>query len=388
MDKGLLVETAGFLQGVPPATYAAHLASAMVVPCPSGPESCDTARPLAAMEAGCVPVVDMRKPKDPQFDYWALVFRESVPFMGLQSWHDFPTAAAVAVQQWPDSSNRCWSWWQQWKRRTAHMLDRHVRLASGVARESTAPDDLVTVIVTTSPIPRHPETDHIETTIASIRAQLPDAEIIVVADGVRPEQQDRVADYDAYLHRLCYLTNFEWHNVVPLIRPQWGHQANSVRAALELVTTPLVLVCEHDTPIQGDIDWAGITRLVSDGTADAIRLHTDDGIHPEHEYLFLDHETVDVDGVPLRRAAQWWQRPHVASASWYRRMIETTFTRESRTMIEDRFYGVLYENFVVAGEDGWRRVCKLYVYTPDGPFKRSAHLDSREGADKFDMKFV
>src|ERR1700730_15344404 len=44
---GRLIETAGYLQGVPMPEYMAFLSSAKVIPCPSGPCTVDTAPPLA-----------------------------------------------------------------------------------------------------------------------------------------------------------------------------------------------------------------------------------------------------------------------------------------------------------------------------------------------------
>ena len=55
------------------------------------------------------------------------------------------------------------------------------------------------MIVTTSPVPSHPSTSDIEHTIGSIREHLPTAEIVIVADGVRQEQQDRRKTYEHYL---------------------------------------------------------------------------------------------------------------------------------------------------------------------------------------------
>ena len=44
--------------------------------------------------------------------------------------------------------------------------------------------DLVTVLIPVSPIPSHPSTEVLDVTIDSIRTRLPDAEIIIMFDGV------------------------------------------------------------------------------------------------------------------------------------------------------------------------------------------------------------
>lgn len=259
------------------------------------------------------------------------------------------------------------------------------------------PDDLITVIVTTSPATLHPSTDHIEQTIESIRAQLPDAEIIIVCDGVRPEQEKLRAQYEEYQHALFWLTNFGWHNVVPLRLEDWAHQAGAVRAALELVTTPLVLVVEHDTPLkETPIDWAGICAFVQTGEANLVRFHHEAEILPDHEGLMIDHATRDAEvwcgpeegyhDLPLRRTMAWWQRPHVASARFYRERVMPFFTPESRTMIEDPLYGKISTEYLEHGEAAWWD-WRLWIYTPEGSMQRSWHLDSRGEEPKYPMIF-
>lgn len=383
MRGGRLIETPGYLQGVPQAEYMALVADAKVVPCPSGPKSVCTARTEEALEAGAVPVLDALKPDEPQFDYWGLLWPDH-PLRVSHDWRTFPQVAAEV--NWPSEAVQAWSWWQQRKRAYVTRLDADVRAAATLATPACrgGPNDQVTVIITTSPVTMHPSTEHIECVVDSVRAQLPLAEVIIVADGVRKQQEGLRARYDEYLHRLCWLTNFRWHNVVPLVLPTWGHQANAVRAALDLVTTPLVLFAEHDTPLkEALLPWDALCDLVASGDANAVRFHHEDHIHPEHEGLMVDHETHDVGGLPLRRTMTWWQRPHLASTAFYRRLLDM-FPPESRSMIEDHVYGVVSSAHVDHGDAAWDD-WRLFVYTPDGGMQRSWHLDSRGDEPKYDM---
>lgn len=384
MAGGELIETDGYMRGIPVEEYREKMAGAKVVPCPSGPYTVDTNRPLEAMEVGAVPIVDLLKPREPQFDYWKLLFGE-VPFPKTAHWEDLPGEVAKIESAWPRAGTEVHAWWQQWKRHLAHRMFGQIEDLAG-SRHGERPDDLITVIVTTSPTPQHPATTDIEETIESIRRQLPEAEIIVVADGVHPGDVDRRDDYETYLRRLCWLTNFRWRNVVPLLMPRWVHQANATRAALDMVTTPLVLFVEHDTPLCGDIDWPGLCGLVRSGTANAVRLHIFHEVLAEHEHLMLDAETQWINGVPVRRTAQWWQRPHLASATFYRQMIMPLFPERSRTYVEDLVYGLLESAWRDRGEEGWEP-WKLWVYTPEGDMTRSRHLDSRDGAEKYPVSF-
>lgn len=391
LSGGMLLATDGYMQGVPIEEYRRYIASAKVIPCPSGPFTVDTNRHLEAMEAGSIPICDMISPNGPKFDYWKLVFGEGHPLPTTMDWSHAPTMIRRLARNpaFVRTSNRIYSFWQQKKRDWAYAMDRDIRAVANVYEVGRENDDWVTAIVTTSPTESNPDTSHIETTISSIREQLPRAEIVVVADGVRPEQEHLRGAYDQYLRRLLWLTNFEWPNVLPVLMPEWSHQANCVRKALEYVTTPQVLFVEHDTPLIGGIDWWGLCGVIDSGVAEAIRFHIDETIHKDHKRMMLDLRTVEVESwdghkVPLRRTFQWWQRPHLAATELYRDKIMPLFPETSRSMIEDHLYGVIESNIIDNGPSAWDR-WKLWVYTPPGGFKRSGHLDARGDAPKYDM---
>lgn len=387
-ERTVLHETEGYLQGMPQRDYWNLMAGAKVVPCPSGPCTVDTARPLEALEAHAIPIVDLLRPGDvDQFDYWKLCFGEDCPLPGLREWHKFPVALAQSLDGWPANANRLSAWWQGWKRRITLQLDDDLRAVSGIQREPTDPNDSITVIVPTSPIPSHPDTAVIEATIASLREQLPTAEILVTIDGVRPEQAHRQADYDEYVRRLLWLTDHHWHNVLPLLMDEWLHQANCTRRALEEVRTPLILFVEHDTPILGEIDWPSLCGFVQSGEANVVRLHHETTILRDHTSIMLDKQTRWVgpdQRLPLRRTRAWWQRPHVASARFYRERIMAMFTESSRSMIEDAVYGPMSSDCTDHGEAGWWD-WRVWIYTPPGDIKRSTHLDGRDTDEKYEM---
>lgn len=389
-DRAVLHQTEGYLQGMPQREYWHLMAGAKVVPCPSGPCTVDTARPLEALEAAAIPVVDLLRPGDvDQYDYWRLCFGEDCPLPGVRGWNRFPAVLDEALASWPANANRLSAWWQGWKRRITLQLDDDLRAVAGIPREPAQPDDLVTVIIPTSPIPTHPDTAVIEATVASVRDQLPRAEIIIAIDGVRPEQANRQGDYDEYVRRLLWLTNHHWHNVVPLLADEWLHQANLTRHALEMVNTPLVLFVEHDTPLLGDIDWDALCAFVLTGEANAVRFHHETTVLDVHRSVMLDKATQWVmvqghDAIPLRRTKAWWQRPHLASARFYRDRLMPIFSESSRTMIEDVVYGLMSSDCADHGEAGWWD-WRVWIYTPPGDIKRSTHLDGRGTDEKYEM---
>ncbi len=238
----------------------------------------------------------------------------------------------------------------------------------------------LTVLVSTSPIPSHPSTKIIEETVASVRYWLPDAPMVVMCDGVREEQEDRRADYDDYLHRVMWLCSHAWGDALPLVADNHQHQANMTRRALTLVDTPLILFMEHDTPLVTDcpIDWPAVQAALLADELDLIRFHYESLILEVHQYLMLDQTVRTIEGCPVLRTTQWSQRPHVARADYYRRLLDDWFPPTCRTMIEDLAYSVVQRY-------PWR-FNRLAMYAPPGPhIKRSLNLDGREDAEKFAM---
>lgn len=374
LDNGRRVETPGFTQGLPHDEYAAGLTHAKVVPCPSGPETVDTFRVAEALEAGCIPVVDTQTPTENQAGYWTQVFGREFPQVG--EWSEFPALYETLVAGWPANANRMFAWWQGWKRQLALRLRDTVRHLSGVDPHLGA----VTVLIPTSPIAAHPDTSIIETTVASVRYWLPDAEILIMCDGVRPEQEHYRDRYERYLNRLLWLSGTKWDRVLPVVHDEHLHQVGLTRQALDMVETPLVLFVEHDTPLVTDcpIDWPALTAAGLSGECDVIRLHHEALVLPDHEHLMLDTEPRDVHGAPLLRTVQWSQRPHLANTGFYRRILREDFTEAHVGMVEDVMHSVVETAWRDFGAAGWHRY-RLWMYSPPGGnnIKRSYTLDGR-----------
>lgn len=390
LGAGRVIETPGFIQGLPRDEYLGELAQAWIAPCPSGPATPDTFRLYEALEAGCLPIADATTP-DGWTGYWNFTYGD-VPFPVIDDWSTLPDLMAELLPDIVSRSNRASAWWQQHKRELAYALDSDVVAVSGAEQRPQTPADLITVLLATSPTPSNPRTDVIEKTVASLRAQpgLEDVEIIVMADGVRPEQEARGPAYDGYLYNLLRLTE-RWPNVIPVLAPQWLHQANLTKLGLALVKTPYVLFVEHDTPLvdpwDGTVPWADLCHAMAERPdVNLIRLHHEAGIHESHWTMMPDRHPSDIAGVPLMRCAQWSQRPHLARTDFYRQTLDTYFGSKARTFIEDAMHGVLSEQWYNHGDDGWAKF-GVWMYAPDGSMKRSYHTDGRGDDPKFDMQF-
>lgn len=270
---------------------------------------------------------------------------------------------------------------------------------NSLATSNTSPvsdiADRVTVLILTSPIPSHPDTSIIYQTIESVASRIPDVPIFILCDGVREEQEEYRASYDQYQERLADSVCAQWPNVSVVIHPHHLHQAAMTRKTIKSLRSmeqlnDYILFMEHDTPLTGTIPFDLCLQVLDETEFDLIRFYHETVMQPEHRHLMLDDSPINwgmVD-LPLTRTAQWSQRPHLARSSRYITWLDHYFSANCRTMIEDRMHGVVHENFLLHGLDGWWSNFRLLLYTPDGNIQRSTHTDGRGGDNKYDHTYT
>lgn len=388
---GKVLYTEGFTQGMPPAEYYANMAHTKTAPAPSGAVTPSSFRVFEALEAGAVPIADNVSPvaSYPK-GYWQFLFNgEHFPI--LDNYDQLAGYTRDVLDDYPHTNNRVFAWWQGYKRNLVYkFVDQLKELGAPVNSDSLR--DKVTVLVVTSPIESHPSTAIIDETIASIRHHLPDAEIIIGIDGIRPEQEHYRERYEAYKQQLIWRCNYEYGgNVLPMVFEEHMHQAQMTARMLETVRTPTILFMEHDTPLCTDkefvFEWPEMVKTLTDGELHVIRFHFEGVIPNEHKMLMLDEHPIDIGGVKYIRTRQWSQRPHLANASFYRLILEKNFSPDNRTMIEDVMHGVVDDAVVRDGVMGWY-IYRLAIYAPDeSNIKRSYNLDGRKADPKYEMTF-
>lgn len=390
-EGGRIYGTKGFANGMPHEDYYKNMVDSKIIPCPSGPATPDSFRVAEALEAGCIPIADELTPNSSYpAGYWRYVFGQDPPFPTIKDWASLPGYMHDILIDWPANANNVGSWWMNYKRNLTYRLEDDVKSMSGFNIENDDINDLVSVVMPTSPVPSHPNMDIIDNTIKSIRHWLPRAEIFIMCDWIRKSQSAQYwCNYTEYTKRLIWRCNHEWTNILPIVFNKHTHQAAMTRDTLSKIKTPLLLFVEHDTPIVVDkpIDWRGLAKILLSGNADMIRLHYDVDIHKDHKYLMLDKEPVDYDGVPLIRTIQWSQRPHLATVSFYRRILANHFSPNARTMIEDRMYSLVEQNHRMNPKTGWYQY-RLMIYAPEGNMQRSYHTDARGKDSKFEHEFI
>ena len=228
-----------------------------------------------------------------------------------------------------------------------------------------------TILISTSPIPSHPDTKLIDEVVANARFHLPNAPIVIMADGIWDGVKHRREQYEEYLRRLknrysnCVLTSFATH----------CSQAKMTRLTLEahIVKTRYILFNEHDIPLRTDIKiaWDDIFDAMQSGRADIVRLSGFEmGVHPEHRYLVRDERYFGESHFYETR--QWSQWPHLSSREFYKQILGKYFEVDEVQMIEEKMHSVCQRP-----EGSWIR---LWQYEPNSHDKRCfTHLEGRQG---------
>lgn len=388
-----IVQTEGFTRGLDHNEYYRRMASSRIVLCPSGPITSDTFRLYETLESSsAVPIADCIAGKDNEPNrFWQQLFaNESIPFTVIDDYRSLNGHVQAAIADYPRNANRISAWWLNYKRKMAYNLTNDVRQLTGASFSPARLRDKLTVIIPTSPIRSHPETTIIEETVLSIRHHLPDCEIIITADGVRPEQGNRRADYEEYLRRLLWKCHHEWSNVLVKIFEEHSHQVKMLRNTIDDIKTDLIMYVEQDAPLVIDynIPFNNICGAIYSGDVSLVRFAHEAIIIPEHRHLMIDSDPIYVNSVPLVRTVQFSARPHITSVAWYRRVLGELFSPNANSFIEDRAYGPIVEAYNTDGMLGWQEY-RLAIYHPtDGNIKRSYHTDGRAGEEKWTDKQV
>jgi hypothetical protein len=335
-----------------------------------------------ALEAGCLPIVDVG-PEGEVLGYWEMLYGRDHPLIVTHDWEGVGgiVEAEISKQRWPRNANLISSWWMAQKRKMARRMVSDLQ-ALGAPKPELLPLEKLTIVITTSPIPSHPSLEILEQTLESLVESFDDfdamPEIIITCDGVRPEQRHLVDGYDEYVREVCWRAQHVWPNVQVIVSKEHRHQAGMLKLALAEIDTPVMLLVEHDAPFSLEpsdhIAWDRCIDLVDYGSLDILRFHHEAQIHPSHEHMMLDHETVQMLGVPLRRTRQYSARPHLARTDYYRQVMVDHFPEGSNCFVEDKLHSIV-EN------DPSHRVA---IYHPEGSIRRTLHTDGRAGELKFD----
>jgi hypothetical protein len=230
-------------------------------------------------------------------------------------------------------------------------------------------DSQVTILIPTSPIPRHPETELLERCVASIRHYFPTAHAIIMCDGIRPQVEHRREQYSEYLKKVSELiTAGKLGNTKMSVFAAHAQQATMTRNTLHHhVSTPLILFVEHDAILRAEppINFPVIFDLLLRKEANLIRFYGWKDIWHEHEYLMRGEFTHA--GTRFVKTVQYSQWPLVSRTDYHMELLKRYVANGQVTMIEPAVY---YQVARGAWEDN-----KILIYL-DGELAFT-HVDGR-----------
>lgn len=249
-------------------------------------------------------------------------------------------------------------------------------------------DDQITVVIPTSPIPSHPSTAIIDPVIKSIRFHLPTAKIIIMADGIREDLKHRTNQYTGYIQSLAAdLALRKYGNTMMPIAMKHTQQAGMLRNMLSsLIDTPLTMFVEHDTPLVTNsnprdeegtgrtdhpedciINWQDISDIIQSGGLNVVRFYLWEKIWHEHQHL-MRGQMIQGESRFIQ-TVQYSGWPHVASTSFYKKVLREQIPVDKKVMLETALYGPV-------NASPWEDY-RVGIYYPGQNNRRFTHLNGR-----------
>lgn len=229
---------------------------------------------------------------------------------------------------------------------------------------------LISVVISSSPIPAHPNTEVIDACYTAMRKHLPASPTYILLDGVRDEQAETIPAYAEYKQAL---KNQARKNTQIVESPEFRHEAGQMRAFLRsgICKTPLICYLQHDAVLSPEnIDWQGIAAALLDSTVSCVRFALDVGFPHGKEHMFRG--CIMTHGVPLLLITELFTTACIARADFFEHIV-SHFDAAQCHLDGDEIQPV------TAKDDG--KVRRIGCYCPfdneDCGYKRVSHADAR-----------
>jgi len=225
---------------------------------------------------------------------------------------------------------------------------------------------LITVMITTHPIPVHPSTAMIAEVYESVRYHLGDGiPTVVMCDGVEDRRVAVKPQYEEYKRNLKALN---WPNTEIMEFAGYENQLEMARQAFKQnkVKTPLILWMEHDRPLlPAPIEWDKILQtLLVDREMAVIRFSETPGGPVCQEIGPCTAKS----GIPLLRTTEFFSCPNLAWREFYEGVFSICPSGH-----------IYFENVARGFAESIRgRAFPIAHYNPPGNRQRSTHLDGSE----------
>jgi len=258
-------------------------------------------------------------------------------------------------------------------------------------------DTLVTIVIVTSPIASNPNTEMFDRCMNGIFRSFPplrNCPIIAACDGVQIIEESSNSKKSGATKRIfgkCTRDNYErydrfcqelasrcWLQVDR--QSEWQGFALTLRSALKLVKTPVVMVLPHDYELMPDVLSAIDLRSVIHEMIETSDINYIGLPNPQSFKMRLRHSTALInlegrnmisEGIRLEPLVMWKENPHFAKVEAYRtivfshrfkrgQFIEDTLGQEMLAAIKERGNEAFYNLYLLSMEEP----CSFHM---DGP---------------------
>lgn len=227
---------------------------------------------------------------------------------------------------------------------------------------------LITVIISTNPIPSHPNTDKLYEAQKSLFLipALRSAHKLIVFDGIQPGHEDQKAAYEEYKHRVQKLCEEDpyFANTDLVFCKEWKHLSGALGEAIQQVTTPFVLINQHDLELKKEFNLNGlIATMVANPEIGHVRLYGARRNIPGNASWDgpIDVASFRNSFVPLCRAFGWSDQTHIAPTSYYREFV-LPLCQEKKTFMEGILQPAFQKTISIIGKEDAHALFGTYLY--------------------------
>ena len=255
-------------------------------------------------------------------------------------------------------------------------------------------EQLLTIVITTSPIPTHPNTNIIESTIDSLMniKEIKNCKIIITFDGCNDERFNvRYEQYKININELIK-NKYEFRNVICVYADEYVHQTNTIRNSMKYINTPFMFVIEHDWLIFGDIKFREIISVMNmyKKIIKCVRLNYLSGYMYSNKLYppFVVPEPIDFNGVKLIYTDKWSCHPHISHKDSYEFYFHF-ISDKTRCYMEEILYGMEYTRIQINHLNFYEFGTWIYG-EPSDNMLHIRHIDGRnsESMKKVDSIFI
>ena len=199
-----------------------------------------------------------------------------------------------------------------------------------VAANTADVASLLTIVVTSSPVPSNPDTSTMRAVFHSfsiVPALSPCPKIIHFDGPQRTLPPPRVRSYAEFVRRIRALTTSYRHdaafsNTRVYTSSSFLFASHNLAAAISHVNTSFLFSCQHDYQLARPFDASGLLRtMMAVPVVRHVRLNMRPNLPARGFDGVVDNATLPGLLVPLARTCGWSDAPHIASVSYYRSFV-------------------------------------------------------------------